>query len=1669
MARFRADTSDLDAAVSKSSDGISGMHDSASGLNTHFDKASDSASGLTSTAAEGGAAFDVLSSKAEGVGSAVKNMVAGAIGIGGLAGLLDMAKNVTGEMQTLSVQFNSTFGGSGQADLAASVKLADQMGVSIGSAASAFESFGQATKGTIQNANKDMKEFADTAAGTGANIDSVAGSVGNFYEAIQRLGSSSGTRYATSLLTSHVIDQATYNKLHIESGLGESPQSQLDTILADMQKEYAGAGQAQAKTLPGELQTFQNQFGAGAGSAASPIMSGLTSGLADVNKGMQSTGFKTATTDVTDFVAVLAKGVAVLAPIAKDLGELGIAALSLVDHLGPLKILVEGVVAAFIVFEGLKIASSLTSSIAAIGTQSEAELSLKSSTDITTAAIERQTLAIQTLAASMAQAAGASMASAGVTGVPLSPYGSLEGDAALGSETSAAATSIKSRMGGIGLSGGGAIGIAGVVGSQMIGSRVGGAVGTNISDIGTGAAVGTMIAPGVGTAIGAAAGLVVASFQNAANAANTLAAHVSTGVSAYEKTDPVGSTPKQIEASYKTAMNKADSLSSQAQSEGLNRQGILPWDHVPAAATQKNDEALAIQSAYSSNLSNMHSNLSHIQSQVPGLSQSGAASLAASNGIDLTQSYASQSQAIKTATDDLNKFGGAVQLTAEALTSKLGSLSSIFAGQFGESSVGVQGILKKYGDGTTSAQIAATGKQAGIDINSAQYGGGGPNAINMNATNQMTPQAASEINSNIAVQQQLQQATFGVMQAQWGLIQAEQGVTQATFSLGQAQFAATQAAFSLTQAQFAASQSAFQYGQAVFSLAQAQFSAVQATFSLGQAVFSLGQANFSAAQSVFQLGQATLAAHVANISATDSASALATALASGYVPNNYDAASSVAQLTTATSAQISTYMAMVSANQALQASFQPVQVEMTALQAASQQATDSIKTYQLQLQSPLQGSGAYAQSHEATTVAGAGIQQQIDTLELQMVSSSDPRIQILQSQLAKINAQGDLQTQINTQTIGQQQFNIAQAQLPPETSYSSQLGAAQSIGSAQPAIIAAQTAVDNLTPSYDALSTAMTLSNTITAAATAAINALSGADQKAITANNGVTTAQNSVTTAANSVTTAQNGVTVAENGVTTAANSVTTAVNGVTTAANSNTVAQNGVTTALNNVAVAANGVEQAQIAITNAEQGVASAQQNVSSATASMAQAVNTNGAQMLANLNQYLADMQAAITQFGIESTNSITASAEKSELSTALANASGNTPAGLANEASTQLAALSAGKSVDPAEIASIVKQLAAVPVGMATGGVVGTGGLANVHAGEVVLPAQVVSEIAALGGSALQQKVGGALVNGIETSPGPNSAWELAGGIGPAAGLFQFEPQTWLGNGGGVYAGTTPSGMSGASVAPWQDQVQVFLNATKGNYFGDWGPDLGASYGYRGAPLPGSAVARNAYSTGGMVPGSGPVDATLHGGELVLSASMLSTIANGGAITQVRAPGDPGTSGVTDPGSLAVANALTAMGSSLAAAITITTQTAAQLAAGYATATAYGDAAGYLSNVISSGSQAIKTVATSSPGRATSPTSTPPVTSSTTSPGAGSTTTTPTVATIPTVASSGGGNSVTDTTTTSTTTVTMGTGSVQVNITIEGVTETSLAQTIATEATEAVNDALNQVIAQWQGK
>jgi hypothetical protein len=102
-------------------------------------------------------------------------------------------------------------------------------------------------------------------------------------------------------------------------------------------------------------------------------------------------------------------------------------------------------------------------------------------------------------------------------------------------------------------------------------------------------------------------------------------------------------------------------------------------------------------------------------------------------------------------------------------------------------------------------------------------------------------------------------------------------------------------------------------------------------------------------------------------------------------------------------------------------------------------------------------------------------------------------------------------------------------------------------------------------------------------------------------------------------------------------------------------------------------------------------------------------------------------------------------------------------------------------------------------------------------------AEVAQEVKRQGGSDQQAWVAAALVSGIESNGQPTDKNPTS----TACGLFQFLTTTWISNGGGKYA-------PNACAATWQQQVSVYLNASQGNNFYPWSPDLGGAY--NGVPI-----------------------------------------------------------------------------------------------------------------------------------------------------------------------------------------------------------------------------------------
>jgi hypothetical protein len=1437
------------SGVDEANEAMGTLQDNASNIGENFSKGKDAVQSFSEKVTASGVVISDLEDHVGSVGRAIQGMVAGAVGGFGIAAFLNMVKDTTMQMQTLQVQFTSTFGGAseGASQLSSMSKFADQFGVSISSAGSAYVQFGISTKGTNQNLSQDMKDFQNAAAGTGQTLDSVAGAVGNFYQLVQRLGGAGGSssRYATSLLTSQIIDQATYNKLRLEGNQGDTPQQQLNTILAGIQQNYAGAGQAQAGTLSGQLQTFENQFKDSSTSSMSPIMSGLQSGLKDVNSFMGTGQFKQGVQDVTQLVSAITQAVDKLAPFAKDMLDVAGAVAGAATHFHEFDAAIGTVVAALIAWKGIEItkdildmSSGLKAAVLGLSEKASAQNADTSAMRSGASAMTEYNAQLADMIALQRSAmvqSGMVVPSADVVpGVAAQdPYRSyippvaggnpaLEGiSPTFGQKMGVAGSAV---VGGIGdflssrafglIAGGGLAAFGPQIGNAVGGPQQGQMLGSVLQGAGAGAMVGSMIGP-EGTAIGAGAGAIggalLGVFESGRQAQQENTAAVGKLTDAFKAANPVTPGPhegEEIFSAYQSAHAGSyvpvDHIKNQLVMGGF--QGAEANMPQIQAETRHNEAHSKNLDQVDNQMKNMENMIKFVQAMQPGTNRQTAVADLQSSGVDMTQTLSASKVPLDNLVQSLQNLGSASATSEEAVANMAQSIAAQVGGQYGEAMVPFNSIQKQLANNGSSLQDILTpgknqppsvgGMHQTTDANGLilpeNYATGQP----VTAQQLQNAPSPAYTAANIAQLQYQQQN----MNTAFQLTQAEQGLTQATWGLEQAQFQATQAAFQM-----------------------------------GQAEFSLGRAMESST--------------VATLTQQGAADSLTTALNSGYAPANANVQAQIQQAVSLSSQQIAAINSEVTAYNTLEqamygtnASGQSLYTTYQTLQGAVQVLQAQTQQYQNLLNEPLAGSKAYSAQQEQYQVQEAAIQQQIATLELQKIPTQDPRIQALQAQLAEVQTESQLATAQNTQGLGQQQFNIQQAQLGPEQSYGAQLQAAQAMGGLNTQLLAANQALAAITPQYDAVNNALQIQSQRNQAVTSSLSQLASADQNQIQQNNALTVAQNQVVTAANSLKVSQQGVQTAQWQLQSATNNY------------QNAIFSYAIQLQTDYGSIAS----QLQTYLGNYSQFI----QNIGT--------VVTNGfSETIQGITQQMQIFQAlsiatmAQNTAGIATLQSLLTMSENSVLATGKP-----LSAGLVN---TILGAVSAGDQ------ASQMAQFDG-------GGTITGSGTAGVHSGEIILPAQVAQQVQVYGGTPLQGKVGAALVDGIESSGDPTV---LAGGIGPAAGLFQFEPGTWLDNGGGAFHGTMPNGMSGAQGATWQQQVQVFINASRGNNFGAWGPDLGAGYGYSGPPLPHSKVANaiasfppSLYHNGGFVPGAGPSDATLLGGEFVLSKSMLESLANG---------------------------------------------------------------------------------------------------------------------------------------------------------------------------------------------
>lgn len=121
--------------------------------------------------------------------------------------------------------------------------------------------------------------------------------------------------------------------------------------------------------------------------------------------------------------------------------------------------------------------------------------------------------------------------------------------------------------------------------------------------------------------------------------------------------------------------------------------------------------------------------------------------------------------------------------------------------------------------------------------------------------------------------------------------------------------------------------------------------------------------------------------------------------------------------------------------------------------------------------------------------------------------------------------------------------------------------------------------------------------------------------------------------------------------------------------------------------------------------------------------------------------------------------------------------------------------------------------------------------------------QVEELVTAAGGSPYEATVGAGIALGVESS---GTTQVLSGGVGPAQGLWQFEPITWR-----AYAPAGAPPTAGGATPFQQAQAFVAAIAADGG-FAPWAPDLGGTYTPPSdptSPAPGSPVADYLSQTG----------------------------------------------------------------------------------------------------------------------------------------------------------------------------------------------------------------------------
>jgi hypothetical protein len=1014
-ARLGSDTASVGGDLRNASSGAQGLSDGIHG-------ASSNAAELGVKLGAGGGVLDELKGKATGFGSTL----AGAAGVAsltaGMAGLVVMTKDYTETMQGLGVQLNAVLGASGPSALGQMTSLSNELGQSLQATGSAYVTFAQATRGSNENMTQDMKVFSDAAAGTGDSITQVAQLVGNYYQLIQRIGGTGGvgSRAATALITQHIIDPDTANQLRIAANLGANTQDLLNTILADIERQYSGAGAAQRKTVTGQLTVFRSDLETAIGTAGEDLMKSFASSLEKVGASLSSAGFEKAARDAAEFAEAIAKGTVealkLLEPIAKIVVSVGEA----VDQMKPFRDILEVVAGLLTAMIAIKWAGTLISDlgnlvvgtlryVGILGTQSaetatltaqvaalNAEVATLTANYLRLAEAQGVVAATAPVAAGSELAGGGAVAAAGgaglLTRLGITPTG--RGALATGAESLPFGMSPL-----IPIAGGAVLSYEAANINQSVPGAGGEALGALARTGGyaaIGAGIGSMIPIPGGTVIGAGVGAVVGVAQSIFDALNAssvkaaqhldqLAQAATTSAQNWYKAASQPTTGETQVAAMQGAFGSAVSSLQQIVARTLPGQptgaGVAVLEHSAVAESSKQlikqygDSTAKVMEQFKQAAGpeyNVNQNVALMQALMgPGTTQQQAAADLQTANINAANSMDANASAIRNWTAGMN---GAAE-TTESFASQLNTVGEQIAGSWGQVNYSLSGSVGQLaGPGGMGTLMSVAQQQ---QINPALYG------VSPTGQTQTFQQSAASVGTSAAAVIAL---VNSIQPGAMAGVNPDQSLTPNVIQAAQAWITSQETEI----------QSAQQVHDALFSLTQSAQQLVLAQAQARDAVGAYGQV-LANTQTITVAGQQQ---QVSYLSSFTNLNSVLVQLAQAGLNTGQNFSAMAAQVTNVVNA----------ANNA-QKAFEAVDIPFQALSQTLTITNQQLQAQQALASTPLVGTQAQQAQENALKAQAASYQAQIDALKLQLVPSSAPSMMALQTALNQTNTTLDLITQ----------------------------------------------------------------------------------------------------------------------------------------------------------------------------------------------------------------------------------------------------------------------------------------------------------------------------------------------------------------------------------------------------------------------------------------------------------------------------------------------------------------------------------------------------------------------------------------------------------------------------------------------------------------------------------